>query len=142
MSIQLLCDRHQAWHDMMYSQRRFTKQMKGYENLSYGKLLTSLNLDSLARKRMYHDILLVFKASNGFASSKSESFGLELSRAPTRRGGNRFNKEKPLNNAMFASFRCRAPKEWNTLPDICINSSNLSTFKTSFDKFFKPDFID
>ena len=64
-------------------QRRFTKRMRGYENLLYGDRLTSLNLDSLVRRRLYHDMLLVFKASHGFASSKPESFSLKLSRAPT-----------------------------------------------------------
>ena len=124
-------------------QHRFTKRMKGYENISCDERFTSFNINSLARRRRYHNMLLVFKASHGFAFSKPKSFGFELSRAPPiRRGGNRFNHEKLLNSVIAASFRCRTPKKYDTLPDICINSSTLSGFKTSFAKYFKPDFTD
>ena len=71
--------------------------------------------------------------------SRSAWSCLELPPAEAATG---LTTKKTLNNVIAASFRCRATKEWDTLLGICINSSTLSGFKTSFAKIFKPVFID
>ena len=51
-------------------QRRATKLLPGYTDLSYSERLKKLNLPSLANRRMRGDIINVFKVMNNLFDSK------------------------------------------------------------------------
>ena len=85
-------------------QHRFIKRIKGYGSFTYEQRLAQLNLDTLSYRRLYHDILLVYKSLNGNMNITPSSLGLELSHISSRKGGFRLNHLKPKSEAMAANF--------------------------------------
>ena len=59
-------------------QRRYTKRIRGYPDMSYSKRLEMLQLESLKSQKLYHDMLLTFKCLHGYTSASPDAFGLEL----------------------------------------------------------------
>jgi len=47
------------------AQRRFTKRLSGLRHLSYPDRLQMLDLQSLERRRLSHDLILVYKILHG-----------------------------------------------------------------------------
>jgi hypothetical protein len=118
-------------------QRRYTKRIKGFENLPYVQRLEKLKLDSLAHRRFYHDVLLAYKCLYGYIASRPSSLGLQVSQASTRRGGLRFDHRKPKTSVIAAGFSYRVPIEWDKLPSNCVANNAISTFKSACKRFFK-----
>ena len=103
-------------------QRRFTKRIKGCFKLTYNELLSALRLDTLTCRRLYHDALIAYKSLHGYAAVTPVSLGLELSQAPTRRGGVRFKHIKPNAGMIKSTYSCRLPVNWDKLPESVVFS--------------------
>ena len=118
-------------------QRRFTKRIKRCFKLTYDERLSALRLDTLACSRLYHDALLAHKSLHRYTAVTPGSLGLELSQAPTRRGGVRFKHIKPNADMIKSTYSCRLPVNWDKLPESVVFSKSISDFKNKFKKQFK-----
>ena len=103
-------------------QRSFTKRIKGCFKLAYNERLSALRLDTLACRRLYHDALLAYKSLHGYTAVTSGSLKLELSHAPTHRGGVRFKLIKPNAGMINSTYSCRLPVNWDKLPEFVVFS--------------------
>ena len=114
-----------------------TKRIKGYSSLTYEQRLAKLNLGTISYRRLYYDMLLVYKSLNGYTYIAPSSLGLELSNISSRRSGFRLNHLKPKSEAMVGNFCFRAPREWNSIPGNCNKCVSIAGFKSAFRKYFK-----
>ena len=87
-------------------QRRYTKRIRGYTDMSYSKHLEMLLLESLKNRRLYHDMLLTFKCLHGYTSASPDAFGLKLRFASTRASCLRLEHFCPRIKALSAAFLC------------------------------------
>ena len=123
-------------HDMRQAALHTSTRTRSYSKLSYTRRLKMLRLQTLEHKRFYHDVLLIYKSLGERIAVSHESLGLRLSNAPTRSGGLKLQHYRPKNKTT-ASFLCRAPSEWGSLPDCVIKCRTISSFKTAFNNHFK-----
>jgi hypothetical protein len=61
-------------------QRRYTKGIRGFSDIPYERHLQLLKLQSLKQRRLFHDVMLIFKCINGLLAVSPDSQGIELSR--------------------------------------------------------------
>ena len=115
-------------------QRRYAKRIRGYIDMSYSKRPKMLQLESLKNRRLYHDMLSTFKCVHGYTSASPDAFGLKLRYASMRAGGARLEHLCPRTKALPAAFLCRAPREWNELPDSVMTCKTISCFKNALRK--------
>ena len=114
-------------------QRRATKCIPGYRNLSYEDRLRKLKLPTLAYRRLRGSMIEVYKMLNVY--DKEVTPHLKI-RASTTRGHNQriyvdtAKKVHPKHH----SFHLRIANPWNSLPSDVVSSPNLNTFKNRLDK--------
>ena len=129
------------------SQRSFTKQINGTEELDYGQRLRFLKLFSVQRRHERYKIIYIYKIKEGLVPNISNSHGLQF--LLNRRQGCMCKMPSyPLhhNKAVTArnnSFALTASSLWNCLPKHIRDISGLSVeaFKRRLDKVLKlyPD---
>jgi len=119
-------------------QRKFTRRLKGCEDMEYPARLNYVHLQSLERRRLTADLILTYRIIFGLVDvCMSDYFHLVSSygdRSITR--GNPFklsvnycrtNKRK--------NFLCeRVVKVWNSLPPSIVNFGSLARFRNSINK--------
>ena len=91
--------------------------------MSYSKRLEMLQLESLKNRRLYHDMLLIFKCLHGYTSASPDAFGLKLRSASSSDW-----------STFAAAFLCQAPREWDELPGSVVTCKTISCFKTALRK--------
>ena len=91
----------------------------------------------LRYRRLYHDILLVYKSLSGYTNITRSSPGLELSRTASRRGGFWLNHLHPKSEVMTDNFCFRARQEWDSLPDSFIKRVFVAALKSAFRQYFE-----
>ena len=114
-------------------QRRATKCIPGYKDLSYEERLRKLELPTLAYRRLRGSMIEVFKIINIYDKEITSPFDI---RETTTRGHSLkiFAKTAKKYHPLHHSFHQRIVKPWNSLPEAVVNSPNLNTFKNSLDK--------
>ena len=118
-------------------QRRATRMIKGFKDLSYEDRLERCGLTTLKTRRDRGDMIQVYKIINGFDDIEEGIFFSRVVESKTR--GHNFKLKKPncrLDLRKFA-FSHRVVDEWNSLPDGVVNSSNLTQFKARIDAHYK-----
>jgi ribonuclease P/MRP protein subunit RPP40 len=110
-------------------QRRYSKKISGLGNMQYCERLKSLNSLSLANKRVYADLLTVYKYTHGLISCPASEAGLCISTTATRGGGLRLFQRRAANVACGNLFPFRAVSAWNKLPLSIVNSKSIGSFK-------------
>ena len=114
-------------------QRRATKYLPGFHNLSYKERLTKLDLPTFAYRRLRGSVIEVYKILNVY--DKDVTPKMKIINTSTR-GHNqtldikRANKHHPQHH----SFSHRVINPWNSLPSEVVNRPNLNTFKNRLDK--------
>ena len=116
-------------------QRRWTKKIDGFGDLSYGERLLRLNLYSVKGRLLRADMIKCYKIFNGLSViSPSDLFTCPQS---TRTRGHRYKILKPRisieSRRRFFSVRC--VDTWNSLPDGLVSSSSLDAFKSGLHQF-------
>ena len=122
-------------------QRRATKFIPGFGNLSYKERLISLGLPTLVYHRYCGNMIELYKLwHNMYDSEVSKDF---LNFAVSRARGHRFNlrKQDYKTDLKKFSFRHCTVDQWNNLPERVIEAASLNSFKNNLDKLWIPNDI-
>lgn len=116
-------------------QRHFTRSVFlkcGLPLLSYSKRLKKLNLKSLEERRLFFDLILVYKIVHGMSDLNFNDYfvlavtGYNLRRNTIQIKALRSHKNDQWRNSFFH----RMPNIWNSLPDEVVRTPTLSCFKS------------
>ena len=109
-------------------QRRWTRKMRGLENLSYPERLHRLNLFSVKGRLLRADLIMVWKIFNSKCAISPEQ--LFVMSSFTYRGHN-LKIYKPIIRLDIRkrSFACRIIADWNALSTTTVNSLTVESFK-------------
>ena len=127
-------------------QKRATKQIQGFNNLSYPERLKKLKLPTMAYRRIRGDMIETYEIINEKYDPEASSFLKLLSNS-----GNRFSRRNNSNKIVQQRFKTslrknsfvvRVAKVWNKLPDQVINTPSTNAFKNRFkDKYWENEEI-
>lgn len=117
-------------------QRRATKSIPGFRNLSYKERLMKLDLPTLSYRRLRGSMIEVFKIINVYDKEVTPQFHIKPS---TTRGHDQriYVKTAKKHHPQHHSFHHRVANPWNSLPSKVINSPNLNIFKNRLDNHWK-----
>ena len=125
------CDKH-AFERVL---RRLTKRIPGLSSPFYSQRLSHLRSMSLENKRLFADMILVYKGIHDYTGCSLGEFGLSLAGSSSRGAGIRLHQERPLNNMAASMFKFRAARVWNSLPLTVTSSPSLCIFKSRLRAF-------
>ena len=116
-------------------QRRWTKNIRGLENLSYSERLKLLNLFSIQGRLLRHDIVKYWQIfHNRCAISPTDLFDSPLN--PSTRGHQyKIAHVRTQLDLRKRFFSVRGIHVWNSLPDSLVSLQCPSSFKTALAKF-------
>ena len=125
---------HQDVTKLEAVQRRWTKSVAGFANLSYSERLNRLNLYSVKGRLLRIDLIKVWKIFNNLSPIKPEDLFI-LSNLNTC--GHSFKIFVPYSNCESRKrfFFVRTIPLWNSLPTDLVSSTSLSTFKQGLHVF-------
>lgn len=117
-------------------QRRATKLIHGLRGLPYGQRCYSLGLTSLSDRRIRGDLIQNFK----FSIKKDEINWHFKPLVTVSRAGRRPQIKREIVrccNQRHNFFNNRIVNNWNSLPDVIVNSDSVNQFKNSYDQHTK-----
>ena len=126
-------------------QKRATKQIPGFNNLSCHERLKKLKLPTMAYRRIRDDMIETYKIINKKYDPEASSFLKQLSNS-----GNRFSRRNNNNKIVQQRFKTslrknsfvvRVAKVLNKLPNQVINAPSTNAFKNRFDKYWENEEI-
>ena len=117
-------------------QRRATKLVKDIQHFSYEERLIKLGLPTLIYRRERADMLQMFKILNQFDKVNLQSLKLNTD---TKTRGHAMKVIKSHHNyrGTLNSFTSRAANPWNRLPEDCVNSFTVNSFKNNLNTAWK-----
>ena len=99
---------------------------------SYSDRLSQVNIKSLEYRRLFFDIIFIFKTIHGISGLNFDEF-FHFRNKPYKLRGHSLqinaNQQYISNNTWKHSFFSRAPKIWNQLPENIVSISSLNRFK-------------
>jgi len=111
-------------------QKRFTRYLPGYKDLSYHERLIKANLKSLELCRICSDMILCYKILHDLVDlDKCNTIRYEISSRITRGHNLKLRADKPNCNIFLFSFAYRVTKIWNSLSSNTAWAQTLSLFK-------------
>ena len=111
-------------------QRRFTKRLPGYISLDYPARLVSLGQCSLEKRRIVHDLVLMYKLIFKIVDVQmSIFFTLRNNAVPTRGNPYKVSLKVSHTNVRRHFFTERIAFIWNSLPPSVVDLRSLSLFK-------------
>ena len=110
-------------------QRKFTRLINDIGTLSYGARLKSLNLTTLAERRMRGDLIETFKIVRGFVNYGQSMFQISRSGMNLVSRGNKVSKSRKD----FLSER--VINYWNNLPPYVKVSTSVDMFKCNLEAY-------
>ena len=117
-------------------QKKFTKFILCFKNLSYEERLFRLNLPSLEYRRYRGDMIQVYKISHNIYDSMSVNNLLTFKNDNRLRGHNFKITKIQTNKQQYTQyFSNRVVNNWNSLPAYVVNAESINNFKNLFDKF-------
>ena len=119
-------------------QRRFSKAIPKLHFLPYPARLSSLNIPSLAHRRIHIDLCTVYRILHHHIFLVSSDFFTQRHSSITR--GHPFTLCKPsvrLDSSKFA-FHSRVIDHWNSLPLGVISASTIDAFKARVKSIVLP----
>ena len=144
---------HSAWApfrakdvDMIEAvQRRATKIIPGFANLTYEERLRKLKLPTLTYRRWRGDMIEVYKIIHGIYDKKANKV-LKLNNEVVDRSSTRGNPfklftQRPRLDVRKYSFSVRVAKAWNSLPEKVVTAKSVDSFKNRLDKQWKDQDI-
>ncbi len=120
-------------------QRRSTKQLPGFGNLSYPERLRRLNLPTLSYRRLRGDLIETYKILSGDDYDQDVANFLPLNQPSTtnlRGHSKKLFLQRADNSLRRNSFTLKVVKTWNSLPDEVVNAPSINSFKNGLDAFF------
>ena len=119
-------------------QRRATKQIPGFKDLSYENRLRRLKLPTLKYRRIRGDIIEMYKILTGKYDSRVSDF-IPLNRGERRGHSLKIYKQHNRLNLRKNYFINRTCNIWNTLPIHIIEAKTIKAFERRLDKFWKTE---
>jgi len=111
-------------------QKKCTKNLSGFGDLSYSERLIKANLKSLELHRIFADLILCYNILYGLVDiDKANIFDFESSILATRSHGLKLRALKLKCNIALFSYGYRVTKLWNSLSPNAVWSPTLSVFK-------------
>ena len=110
-------------------QRSFTKSIFNLRSSTYNERLVNLKLDSLQCRRLKTDLTLCYKILNGLVDVNSSSFFKRSLYSSTRGNSLKLTKLAVVSERDKNFFTNRVINIWNSLPDVIVTSSYVSSFK-------------
>ena len=109
-------------------QRFFTRLLPGLRTLSYPERLQALNLESLEVRRIFFDILLLYKMMYGLIDIDFTDF-FTINSNNTRGHNLKINVQFSRINYRKYFFINRIVNIWNSLPANLVEISSINVFK-------------
>jgi hypothetical protein len=118
-------------------QRRATKLIPGYRDLSYEERLRKLKLPTLAFRRIRGDMIEAYKIITGKYDTTLRHDSIRFNQHQTR--GHKYKLEKPFarTNLRKYSFFHRIVDPWNNLPSSVVEADSINSFERRLDKHWK-----
>ena len=111
-------------------QKKFTKTLVGYGELSYAERLVKANMKSLELNRLLADLILCYKILHDLVDiDKANIFDFEPYNSVTRSHGLKLRALKPKCNTALFSYGYRVTKLWNGLSANAVWAPTLNLFK-------------
>lgn len=120
-------------------QRRATKLVDGFKDLTYLQRLQKLELPSLVYRRLRGDMIELFKHHHSYDVNCLSSFFRKRTK-PFRRHAlplERNFAEDGLRGVQRNSFYFRTSKTWNELPKDVVEADSINIFKNKLDEHWK-----
>ena len=121
-------------------QRRATKQLPGFKDLSYTERLKCLRLPSLAYRRERGDMIEVFKMVHGLYNPRVIDFLVKSEiiegRPETTGHSHKLFLQQSNKDIRKYSFALRVVKVWNSLPTDVVNAPSIDAFKRCLDNYW------
>ena len=121
-------------------QRRATKRIQGFFDLSYEERLVRLDLFSMGYRRLRGDLIVAWRIVHGFFGEEIRQFfalrGAE-DQPETRSNGLKLFKPRRRRLRVNFSLSTRVVNEWNLLPHEAVVASSVDTFKKRLDQHFR-----
>ena len=122
-------------------QRRATKQIPGFRELSYSERLKKLKLPTLIYRRIRGDLIETFKILHGVYDTDTVQF-LKLWKDVAGRVSPRGNSlsifpQQSGNNLRKNAFSVRITNTWNKLPESVVTAPSVNAFKNRLDNFYE-----
>ena len=123
-------------------QRRATKLVSNFQDLSYEERLNKLKLFPLQERRLRGDMITTFKLLNGFLDADHDKLvPLSRSERNSRSHNCQLYCNVPRTNVRKYFFTNRIILPWNTLRQETISSDTVDTFKARYDRERLSGFI-
>jgi len=116
-------------------QRRATKMVKGFRNLTYEDRLRQLKLTSLERRRQRGDLIETYKILSGKEKVNPNCF-FTLDKKPysTRGHALKLYTKRSRLELRRNFFSQRVVSHWNKLPESVVNAATVNSFKNRLDR--------
>jgi len=126
-------------------QRRATKIIPGFAELTYEERLKRLKLPTLSYRRQRGDMIEVYKIIHGIYDSRVNKV-LKLNnevvdRTSTRGNPFKLYTQRPRLEMRKYSFSVRVAKVWNSLPEKVVTAKTVDSFKNRLDNFWRDQDI-
>ena len=120
-------------------QRRASRIVRGYENLSYEERLNELGLPQHKDRRLRGDMILTYRLMNGLEDIDYKKFFTLNDRPYKIRGqhSKTIKKQREYSEYRRYFFSKRVIDIWNKLPEEVVSASSTSAFKTKYDEYEK-----
>ena len=117
-------------------QRRATKLVKDIKDLSYEERLRELGLPTLIYRRERADMVQMFKIMKEFDQVHLNT--LQMNKSAKTKGHEMKIGKRHLNyKSIMNSFVPRSTNKWNSLPEACVNSTTVNSFKNNLNVAWK-----
>ena len=116
-------------------QRRATKLINGFKNLSYENRLKRLKLTTLEKRRLRGDLIETFKIITGREKVDKREF-FEISNNTHNLRGHQYKLSVKRKRLTIRStfFSQRVIDSWNRLPEAVVNATSINAFKNRLDR--------
>ena len=122
-------------------QRRATKLVDNYKELTYKERLKKLDLPTLAFRRQRGDMIQLYKHFHSYdKSTLPKTFKPKVKHC--RNHDYQLERVFPkdgVRGIQYNSFYYRSIKTWNDLPRKVVHAESLDTFKRRLDEYWKDD---
>ncbi|KAK3878850.1 hypothetical protein Pcinc_016538 [Petrolisthes cinctipes] len=115
-------------------QRRVTKLVPGFAQLSYEERCRRLDIQSLQNRRIRGDMIETFKLLHGYEDIPSSRF---FQMNTNNLGGHSLKLKKPdlWRTTMKRNwFAIRVIDQWNSLPESVVTAPKIATFKARYNR--------
>ena len=116
-------------------QRRATKLIEGFRNMSYSERLSQTGLITMEKRRFRGDLIEVFKMLRSNDRVDFNNFFEILSYNRTRGHNCRIVKQRSNLDIRKYFFSQRVVNTRNSLPQTVIDADSVNSFKNRLDKF-------